>query len=1078
MSNNNQTIYWRGYEELTNDLEFVKNADQEFNLPSDEEKSSFSDRRDFLKVLGFGVAAVSLAACEAPVKHAIPFLNKPEEYDPGVANYYASTFFDGGDYASILVKTRDGRPVKVEGNKLSTITSGGTSVKTQASVLGLYDNNRYQNPKKGGANTTWDVLDQEVKQGLEAAKLAGQPIYLVSGSNISPSSNAAIASFSAAFGSTVKHVQYDAFSSHGLLEASKEVSGNRVLPGYDFSQAKIVVSLGADFLGSWLSSTEYSRQFAKTRRVSPTNKEMSRLFVFESLMSMTGANADYRTNVRPSEKGLVAAALYNEVAKLVGGTPVETSAPATNRYIKQAAEQLVAHRGAGLVVDGSNDKNIQKLVLQLNQLLGNFGKTISFASPALIKRGSDSDMNQFVDAINAGQAGAVLFMNCNPVYDHPRGGEIKAGISKAGLSLSFAYAPDETAAACKLIAPNHYFLESWGDAEPKKNCFSLVQPAISPIYKTRQAEESLLTWAGQNTSYYEFVKSYWKSNLYPLQKYGYGSFKDFWNYSLHDGVFEVNGTNPRNVSSAPSASDSTTVASVAPAPVVISSPEPVLNFDMSGVAAGISSDYKVSNSGFDLVVYEKVGMGTGTQANNPWLQEFPDPVTRACWENYLVIPVSLAKTLGLKVTEGKTIKVNLKAGGKSLAVPALVQPGQNSGTVGLAIGYGRTETGKTGKDVGVNAYPLIKFLNGALNFTVNGVSVEANGSEHLVAHVQTHHTVMGRPVIQETTLEKYSKNAADGRFFPKITTVNGEEPASAFSLWFNDEEARTNNKPEELEGTTNERAKGPNKRPNHQWSMVVDLNTCFGCGACVVACQSENNVPVVGKQEVLNRREMHWIRIDRYYSSDMSKEKAKKESVGILDMYDAMEVASDDPEVVFQPLMCQHCNNAPCETVCPVLATTHSTEGLNQMTYNRCIGTRYCANNCPYKVRRFNWFSYPENKEFDYNVNNNLGKMVLNPDVTVRARGVMEKCSMCVQRIQEGKLYAKKEGRRPVDGEIITACAQACPTEAITFGDLSNKESKLYKLLAEHKDGRAYTLLEEINTRPSVVYLTKIRNKA
>jgi len=795
-------------------------------------------------------------------------------------------------------------------------------------------------------------------------------------------------------------------------------------------------------------------------------------------MSITGANADYRTNMRPAEKGLVVAALYNEVVKLIGGTPVETSVPSNIRYIKQAAEQLVANRGAGLVIDGSNDINIQKLVLHLNQLLGNFGKTISFASPSLIKKGSDSEMNQFVDALNSGQAGAVLFMNCNPVYNHPRGVEIKAGISKADISLSFAYAPDETAASCKLVAPNHYFLESWGDAEPKKNSFSLIQPAISPIYKTRQAEESLLTWSNTNTSYYEFVKSYWRANLYPLQKYGYLTFKDFWNYSLHDGVFEVNGTNPRTIASVPLDHDSISVASVESVPVVISSPEPALNFDMSGIASGISTDYKVSNIGFDLVLYEKVGMGSGAQANNPWLQEFPDPVTRACWENYLTIPVSLAKTLGLKVTEGKTVKVNLKVAGKSIAIPALVQPGQNNGTVGLAIGYGRTVTGKTGKDVGVNAFPFVKLLNGVISFSVNGVSVEANGTEHHLAHVQTHHTVMGRPVIQETTLEKYTKNQADGRFFPKITTVNGEEPASSFSLWFNDEEARALNKTEEFEGTTNEKAKGPNRRPNHQWSMVVDLNTCFGCGACVVACQSENNVPVVGKQEVLNRREMHWIRIDRYYSSDMSKEKAKKESVGIIDMYDAMEVASDDPEVVFQPLMCQHCNNAPCETVCPVLATTHSTEGLNQMTYNRCIGTRYCANNCPYKVRRFNWFSYPENNKFDYNVNNNLGKMVLNPDVTVRARGVMEKCSMCIQRIQEGKLYAKKEGRRPVDGEIITACAQACPTDAITFGDLSNKESKLYKLLAEHKDGRAYTLLEEINTRPSVVYLTKIRNKA
>ena len=1063
MSDNNQKVYWRGYEELTNDLDFVKNADSEFNLPKEQEKSA-PDRRDFLKAMGFGVAAVSLAACEAPVKHAIPLLNKPEEYDPGIANFYASSYFDGGDYCSILVKTREGRPIKIEGNKLSSITGGATSVKTQASVLGLYDNNRFKNPKKGSSTIEWSALDAEVKQGLDAAKAAGRTIFLVSASNISPSSNAAIASFSAAYGN-VKYVQYDAYSAQGLLEASKEVYGSRVLPAYDFSKAKVVVSFGADFLGSWLSSTEYSRQFAKTRKVGPSKKEMSRLFVFESLMSITGANADYRTNIRPSEKGLVVAALYNEVASKLGGTPIGTTAPKTNRYIKEAAQQLVDAKGSGLVVDGSNDKNIQKLVLQLNQLLGNFGHTISFSAPSLIKRGNDVEMNQFIDAMAAGKAGAVLFMDCNPVYDHTRGVEIKSSISKAGLSVSFAYAPDETAAASKYVAPNHYFLEAWGDAEPKKDHFSLVQPTISPIYKTRQAEESLLIWAGQKVNYYDFVKGYWKSNLYPKQKYGYGTFKDFWNYSLHDGIFEVNGSNPRREDQS-SGSDST----LAPIVVaqIVSLPEPALNFNLKGVEAGIAADYNSTGSGYELVMYEKVGMGSGAQANNPWLQEFPDPVSRACWENYLVIPSGLAKELNLTVTDGKTAKVNLKVGNKTIAVPALVQPGQNAGTIGLAIGYGRTETGKTGKDIGVNSYPFLKILNGATQYSINGVKVERNDEEYLVAHVQTHHTVMGRPAIQETTLGKYLKDPLSGRYLPKITTPNGEEPAANFSLWFDNE----------LEREPNEMAKGPNKRPNHQWSMVVDLNTCFGCGACVLACQVENNVPVVGKQEVLNRREMHWIRIDRYYSSEMNKEKAKVEGVGLLDKYAALEIPSDDPEVVFQPLMCQHCNNAPCETVCPVLATTHSSEGLNQMTYNRCIGTRYCANNCPYKVRRFNWFSYPENKDFDFNVNNNLGKMVLNPEVTVRARGVMEKCSMCIQRVQEGKLYAKKEGRRPVDGEINTACAQVCPTEAITFGDMSDKGSKLYKLLAEHKDGRAYTLLEEINTKPSVVYLSKIRNKA
>lgn len=1050
MSNTNQKVYWRGYEELTNDVEFVKNSEHEFNLPADSENSGSPDRRDFLKALGFSVAAVSLAACEAPVKHAIPFLNKPEEYDPGIANFYASTYFEGGDYCSILVKTREGRPIKIEGNSLSSVSKGGTSVKAQASVLGLYDNNRHKGPLKNGKTVEWSQLDSDVLVALEAAKTSGKSIFLVSNSIISPSTMAVIQQFSSKYGQ-VNHIQYDTYSAHGLLSAGKEVAGVWALPSFDFSKAKIVVSFGADFLGTWLSPTEYSKQFAQTRKVGADKRDMSRLYVFESLMSLTGANADYRSNIKDSERGLYIAALYNEVAQLLGAPKLNVASAPSTKYIKEAAKELVTNSGQSLVVDGSNDKNLQKLVLSLNNLLKNFGTTISYSAPLFTKRGNDVEMTRFVSALKSEQVGCVMFLNCNPVYDHPLGSDIKGAVSKAGISISFAYAPDETSEVCSFVAPNHYFLEAWGDAEPKSGCFSLVQPTITPIYKTRQAEESLMAWAGKGGSYYEFVKSYWKSNLYPRQRFGYSSFKDFWNYSLHDGIFEVNSSSPRNAEIAQ---------------IVVS--EPSYHFELNGIEQSISESYKSDSKSFDLVIYEKIGMGSGSQANNPWLQEFPDPVTRACWENYLVVPMGLAKGLGIIVKEGKTTKVNLKVGGKTVSLPALVQPGQNSNTVGLAIGFGRSVTGKTGKNVGTNAYPFLGLMNEAISFSVAGVSVEKNGEDHLVAHVQTHHTVMGRPAIQEAKLGEFQKEASAGRFFPKITTPNGEEPASNFSLWFDSE----------VESQTNEMAKGPNKRPNHQWSMVVDLNTCFGCGACAMACQVENNVPVVGKEEVLNRREMHWIRIDRYYSSDMTHEKAKANGAGLLDMYGAMEIPSDDPEVVFQPLMCQHCNNAPCETVCPVLATTHSSEGLNQMTYNRCIGTRYCANNCPYKVRRFNWFSYPENEKFDYNVNNNLGKMVLNPDVTVRARGVMEKCSMCVQRIQEGKLFAKKEGRRPIDGEINTACAQACPSNAIVFGDMSDKESSIYKLLSEHKGGRAYTLLEEINTKPSVVYLTKIRNKA
>jgi molybdopterin-containing oxidoreductase family iron-sulfur binding subunit len=448
-----------------------------------------------------------------------------------------------------------------------------------------------------------------------------------------------------------------------------------------------------------------------------------------------------------------------------------------------------------------------------------------------------------------------------------------------------------------------------------------------------------------------------------------------------------------------------------------------------------------------------MGDGANGIANNPWILEFPDPITKATWENYLTIPISLAKKLGIKMEFGNTKKVTFKANGVSLTVPVLVQPGQAPNTVGLAVGYGREKVGKAGNGKGVNAYPFISFIEGIASYSskIEGdlvVSEEA----YQIGQTQTHQTIMGRDVVQESTLAEYKKDPKAGRHFPTVATAEGVVDATTLSMW------------------------KMRERTNHSWGMVIDLNACTGCGICVVSCQAENNVPVVGKQEIINSREMHWIRIDRYYTSDTTHESAEKEGVGVIDMYTSMEDPSENPKVVFQPMMCQHCNNAPCETVCPVLATTHSSEGLNQMTYNRCVGTRYCANNCPYKVRRFNWFSYVENPAFDFNLNSDLGKMVLNPDVTVRARGVMEKCSMCVQRIQEGKLNAKKNNRRPIDGEIETACSQSCPADAIVFGDMNDKDSNIAKLIDQEYKKRQYFVLEEINVMPSVSYLTKIRN--
>ena len=503
-----------------------------------------------------------------------------------------------------------------------------------------------------------------------------------------------------------------------------------------------------------------------------------------------------------------------------------------------------------------------------------------------------------------------------------------------------------------------------------------------------------------------------------------------WSKALHDGVYE------------PGAS------------VIFNAPQTGL----ADAVLLITKNYKATTGDkMELAIYEKVTMGTGSQANNPFLQECPEPVSKSCWGNYATVSLATAKKLGLtQEIELDTLEVEVTVNGKSVKLPFIVQPGQANNTVAIAIGYGRTKAGKSANGVGINAYPMASIINGNIAFSNTGdVKVTATGETAKIARTQTHNTVMAREsVVQETVLSAYKKNVEAGRFKPSVLTSEGKKEISAL----NGNKQEINEKEVSLWNG--------HKYNNHAWGMVIDLNTCTGCAACVVSCNAENNIAVVGRQEVINRREMHWMRIDRYYSSDADIEDVK-----------GLENASENPEVVFQPMLCQHCNNAPCETVCPVLATTHSTEGLNQMTYNRCIGTRYCANNCPYKVRRFNWFRYYQTDEYDFQFNNDLGRMVINPDVTVRSRGVMEKCSMCIQRIQAGKLEAKKEKRRPIDGEIQVACAQSCPTDAITFGDMNDGTTAISKLLDSERKGRAFGVIEEINVKPSISYLVKIRNK-
>ena len=601
-----------------------------------------------------------------------------------------------------------------------------------------------------------------------------------------------------------------------------------------------------------------------------------------------------------------------------------------------------------------------------------------------------------------GKVSALITYNVNPSYSYNKSKQFNEALKNVELKISTSSYNDETASLMDYVCPDSHNLESWGDANPKQGNYSLMQPTISPLFDTRQFQETLLSWTDRS-DYFSYLKSFW------IEK-GID-----WNVTLHDGYFHLEDK----------------------------------KIKLKKFVDRSSSIKNTISTDLELELYETIALGDGYQANNPWLQELPDPLTRACWDNYLTISAHTAKEFGLEnwnVSNGALngSMVNIEADGVSLQnVPVLISPGQARSTVGMAIGYGRTKAGKAGDGIGFNAYPFTGKKT---------ISIEKVEGEYEFASIQLHHTMMGRDIVKETTLSEYIKDPSSGNHRETYATYKGKLTADKVTLY----EAH------DLE-------------IGHFWNLSIDLNSCIGCGECVIACQSENNIPVVGKEEMRKSRDMHWMRIDRYFSSDMTEELSAKEKISMIDMFSEMEEPSENPEVVFQPIMCMHCNNAPCETVCPVAATTHSNEGLNQMTYNRCVGTRYCANNCPYKVRRFNWFQYSDNDKFDFNMNDDYGKMVLNPDVVVRSRGVIEKCSMCIQKIQELKLNAKKSGQPIKDVDAQTACASSCSTNAIVFGDSNNKESEVWRL---RNDERAYDLLDHLNVRPSVFYQTKIRNKA
>ncbi|PWS30946.1 TAT-variant-translocated molybdopterin oxidoreductase [Pedobacter paludis] len=995
--------YWKGLEEYNNTPDFVKNNKNEFAEPLPIEDvlneaglSTVTPRRDFLKALGFGLGAVTLAACQStPLKKSIPYLVKPEEVTPGIPNYYTSSF----NGQSILVKTREGRPIKIEPNPNAGQFNCGTDARAQASVLDLYDVSKLKAPVLKTKETTWSEVDGFVKSELAKAQASGKKIRIVASTVNSPSTNAVIAGFITKYPAT-KLVQYDAVSYTGIIQANQNSFGKAVLPKYNFDKADLIVSFGADFLGTWISGEEFTSQYTANRNYkSLENKKMSRHIQFESGMSLTGTNADTRVPIKLSEQGPALIALYNAITggALPGGTLGNNTT--ADKVIKLVAKELLQTKGKSLVVCGSNDVSTQILVNAINASIGSYGTTIDLDNPCYLYGGNDAEFNGLVAEMSRGEVGAVLFLNSNPAYDSIDSKKFGDALAKVPTKISFSDRSDETASLCDVVAINHNYLESWGDANAYEGYYSIVQPTINPVFNSRQAEESLLVWADAPVKdYYQFVRNNWETKMLPALGIK-------WDEVLDKGVVSVTAK-----------------------------PAGAYSFSLSlaAVATSIVNSSKALAKDVELQVYENVPMRDGKSANNAFLQELPDPVSKVTWDNYVAIAPKYAEKLNIKEFDVVTVK---GSNGYSVDLPVLVQPGQAQGTVSIALGYGRTKVGKAGNDVGKNAFPFVSFVNGTMQYATT-VTLTPTGGHYELAQTQTHHSFEGRNVIREATFKEYLKNPAAG-------TGKGEEGHKNYDLWDQYE------------------------KPGNNWVMAIDLNACTGCGSCIVACNVENNIPVVGRDEVRRRREMHWIRIDRYYSyetkdGDVTREKeiAKLEDL-------------DHVSVVHQPMLCQHCDHAPCETVCPVLATVHSSDGLNHMAYNRCVGTRYCANNCPYKVRRFNWFNYWNDSRFDNYLNNEFTQLVLNPDVTTRSRGVMEKCSMCIQRIQGGKLQAKIEKRPLKDGDIKMACQEACSANAIIFGDSNDPNSEVSKAL---RSERIYYVLEEINVKPGIGYMTKIRN--
>jgi molybdopterin-containing oxidoreductase family iron-sulfur binding subunit len=1024
--------YFRSLEEFAQTAEFRRFIHEEFPKGAQDLLDS-GERRQFLKIMGASMALAGLglsgAGCRRwPDEKIVPYAHRPANRTPGAPEHFATAMEIGGIASGLLVTSYDGRPIKIEGNPDHPMTAGATDAVMQASILGLYDPDRSKRVLNKGVAASWEAFAAWLKERLVDARAGGgRKLAILTEATASPTVGALRERIRSAM-PEVRWFTWEPINDDLERAGSVAAFGGPLRAHYAFDKAKVIVSLDSDFLQGHPAAVRHMRDFARGRRADDAQKTMNRLYAFEGVLSLTGANADHRYAVRSAHIGAVAGALATRLVGAASASAVdfEHHLPVDRSVLDAVQSDLAAHRGESIIIAGPRQPaEVHYLAHLLNDALGNIGQTVTYTVlPGGEPHGES--LKSLGNAAAAGQIETLLILGGNPVFDAPADLDFTAKLAKVGASVHLSLYEDETSAACTWHLPMSHYLEAWGDARAWDGTVSLVQPLIEPLFGGRSAIDVLAMVAEHpQPAGYDLVRETMRS------AWSAPDFEKAWRKALHDGVV-ADSAAPRET--------------------------PNVRMAELGDALAVLAAAAAVDDGFELVFTPDPFFLDGRFANNGWLMEAPDPVTKLTWDNAVVMNAITGESLGLKT--GSRVRITI--GNRNVDAPVLLLPGQHAKVLTLPLGWGRGLEGRICLGAGTNVYPLR--TSAGLGF-ISGAGVQGLGGSIELAITQDHHavnSVAGQgtqerlpTLFREATLEEYREHPD----FAKHRT----HVVHRLSLW---------DEPE---------YDGP-----YRWGMSIDLSACTGCSACVIACQAENNIPIVGKDQVLRGREMHWIRVDRYFAFGRSG-----------DHYDAGRLEN----VAMAPITCMHCETAPCEQVCPVAATTHDQDGLNVMVYNRCVGTRYCSNNCPYKVRRFNYFDFhrrgPVREAGLFHVDQGyytrpqaaadpLQQMQFNPEVTVRVRGVMEKCTYCIQRIAAAKIEAKNDwvrrggaaageaDRVPIpDGAIVPACAQACPAEAIVFGDLRDSASRVSAL---HRRDRAYEMLEEINTKPRTKYLARLRN--